>query len=154
MHNFEYPVAAAVKLDQVVYKGISHLAAMNRLVDVIFKQKYSHNLHVRLNSEKTAEAKKQILKELINNNIERGYMTNKGYFYSMNNALKLTLNSQLRNAIHALRSEGEIPKDLAQFTSDDWKAIYKYLNPESFLWGENLTRIHKDTYNSNRLLTH
>ena len=145
MHNFEYPVAAAVKLDQVVYKGISHLAAMNRLVDVIFKQKYSHNLHVRLNSEKTAEAKKQILKELINNNIERGYMTNKGYFYSMNNVLKLTLNSQLRH---------EIPKDLAQFTSDDWKAIYKYLNPESFLWGENLTHIHKDTYNSNRLLMH
>ena len=72
MHNFEYPVAAAVKLDQVVYKGISHLAAMNRLVDVIFKQKYSHNLHVKLNSEKTAEAKKQILKYKATNLLWKG----------------------------------------------------------------------------------
>lgn len=152
MHDFEYPTAAAVKYEDTIAKGIDHLDATTRLVNRIFKQRYSHNLPFNVDEEKAKEAKKDILKELASKGLESGYVTNKGKYHNARQVLRLLLEPGLKEISYKLRHEKLIPRDILQFTSDDWKILYKYLNPESFLWGESLSITCYGAANASRLI--
>ena len=152
MHNFEYPTSAAIKYSNGIFKGIDHRDALHKIVNSIYKRDYSHDLTYKLDAQKTREAKEQILQNLSRSGFEKGYVTNRGRFLDFANTILLLKNPELREVAIKLRINKELPKDVLQFSSDDWKTIYKAINPGSFVWGESITDICKRVSKSKVLI--